>query len=172
MTLFGPILRFIARRLSRRIHTPGALHITTGISRCRVYIRREALEAYASLARRYRNEVGFLCLGTRARRGRKLIIEVAHIDFVAEGSRAYVEMPARDKARVSAARPELQVLGWAHTHPGFGVFWSGTDRANCRDFGDLGINLVFDPQSGELGIAVGTRFVFRGPVSQLLRGDA
>jgi proteasome lid subunit RPN8/RPN11 len=172
MTLFGPILRVLMRSFTRRIHAPDAIGVATGVPRCKLYIRREALQTYVLMARKYRNEVGFLCLGTRARYGRKLVLEVVHIDLVAEGSRAYVELPAREKARVIAARPELAVLGWAHTHPGFGVFWSGTDRENCRDFGENGVNLVFDPLSGELGVALGTRFVFRGPARQLARGGA
>ncbi len=169
MNFFGPIVRVLVRHLSWRIHAPGAIRIACPIPRCRVYIRREALLDYLEIARRFRNEVGFLCLGTRVRRGRKLFIEVAAIDFVAEGTRAHVQMPAADKARVLSGRPGMQVLGWAHTHPGFGVFWSPTDRENCRDFGDHGVNLVFDPHSGELGIAMGARFVFRGPSQHLIR---
>ena len=172
MNVFGPILRLLARRLARRIHAPGAIRVATGLSRCLVYIRREALLGLMAEARRHRNEVGFLCLGTRIRRGRKWIIEVAHIDLVACGTRAHVEMTAADKACVIAARPGMQVVGWAHTHPGFGVFWSETDRQNCRDFGETGVNLVFDPHSGELGVALATRFVFRGAASALVRPHA
>lgn len=44
--------------------------------------------------------------------------------------------------------PELRIVGWYHTHPGFGVFYSEHDRFIQRHFfagaGQLG--LVLDPQ--------------------------
>jgi len=60
--------------------------------------------------------------------------------------------------------PDAEVVGWAHSHPRLGVFFSGTDKENqatWRHPNSLGI--VVDPWSAE-GI-----MVFRGPESEPMR---
>ena len=44
--------------------------------------------------------------------------------------------------------PELKIIGWYHTHPGFGVFFSEHDRFIQRHFfaGDGQLGIVVDPQ--------------------------
>lgn len=52
------------------------------------------------------------------------------------------------------ARRGMKTLGWYHSHPGLGVFMSGTDEFSHRSFfGDRPwyVALVIDPLSGELG---------------------
>jgi proteasome lid subunit RPN8/RPN11 len=50
--------------------------------------------------------------------------------------------------------PDLQIVGWYHTHPGFGVFLSDRDVFIHRSFFDLPhqIALVHDPRSREHGV--------------------
>ena len=49
--------------------------------------------------------------------------------------------------------PDDLVLGWVHTHPGFGIFLSGYDLFIHRNFFSQPwqISLVVDPRSDELG---------------------
>lgn len=52
--------------------------------------------------------------------------------------------------------PHLINVGWFHTHPGHGVFMSGTDKANHRAYEqDWQVALVVDPIRREFGFFVG-----------------
>ncbi len=48
---------------------------------------------------------------------------------------------------------DLQMVGWYHTHPGWGVFLSGMDTFICRNFFNkpLDVALVIDPCRGDRG---------------------
>jgi len=50
--------------------------------------------------------------------------------------------------------PDREIVGWYHTHPGFGVFLSDRDEFIHRSFFDSPhqVALVYDPQSREHGI--------------------
>jgi proteasome lid subunit RPN8/RPN11 len=49
--------------------------------------------------------------------------------------------------------PELQMVGWYHTHPGWGVFLSGMDLFICENFfaQPLDLALVVDPCQNDVG---------------------
>ncbi|MCS6884056.1 MAG: Mov34/MPN/PAD-1 family protein [Acidobacteriota bacterium] len=51
----------------------------------------------------------------------------------------------------------LRIVGWYHTHPGFGVFMSGTDQQTQRQiYGtDWHVAIVFDPIRRDYGIFYG-----------------
>ncbi len=66
-----------------------------------------------------------------------------------------------------AACPDKATVGWYHSHPGLGVFLSGSDRFIHKSFfGDQPwyIALVLDPLSGEHGV-----FVWNG--TEIVRDD-
>ena len=46
------------------------------------------------------------------------------------------------------------MIGWYHSHPGWGVFLSDRDQFICESFfvGRLDIAMVVDPQSKQLGV--------------------
>jgi proteasome lid subunit RPN8/RPN11 len=52
--------------------------------------------------------------------------------------------------------PDLRIVGWYHTHPGFGVFLSGMDLFIHENFFNAAEQLafVYDPHSGEEGLFV------------------
>lgn len=52
--------------------------------------------------------------------------------------------------------PERRIVGWYHTHPGFGVFLSGMDMFIHRNFFDLPWQtaLVYDPLGGDEGMFI------------------
>ena len=49
--------------------------------------------------------------------------------------------------------PDLEMVGWYHTHPGFGIFLSGMDLFICNNFfsRNLDVALVIDPINHERG---------------------
>ena len=55
--------------------------------------------------------------------------------------------------------PDLQILGWYHTHPGFGIFLSGMDLFIHENYftGEQQLAFVYDPIGGDEGL-----FVWRG----------
>ena len=55
--------------------------------------------------------------------------------------------------------PDEKILGWYHTHPGFGIFLSDMDVFICDNFFNLPwqVAFVYDPISGEEG-----NFIWRG----------
>lgn len=125
-----------------------------------VFIRRGALARLLRTGRRYAErravEVGFLCLGRRERDAAGTYTAIEHFPLVGVGTATRVEMPAEAKIAAQRARASLDVVGWAHTHPNFGIFFSGTDLQNCAHYGERAINLVYDPIRGELGFFEGT----------------
>ena len=56
----------------------------------------------------------------------------------------------REKERRFEDRP---IVGWHHTHPGYGIFLSGTDMFSHRNFFNLPwmFAMVVDPRAGTLG---------------------
>jgi proteasome lid subunit RPN8/RPN11 len=65
---------------------------------------------------------------------------------------------ARDVAIALRDMPAgATVVGWFHSHPGLGVFLSGTDLRTQRDcFGaEWQIAVVLDPQRREFGVFAG-----------------
>jgi proteasome lid subunit RPN8/RPN11 len=56
----------------------------------------------------------------------------------------------------SGCDPNLINVGWFHTHPGHGIFMSGTDKANHRAYEhEWQVALVIDPIREEYGFFVG-----------------
>ena len=49
------------------------------------------------------------------------------------------------------------IVGWFHTHPGLGVFMSGTDRQTQRNFFSQPwqVSLVVDPRTEDIGFFAG-----------------
>ncbi|MDD5239904.1 MAG: Mov34/MPN/PAD-1 family protein [Candidatus Nanoarchaeia archaeon] len=72
----------------------------------------------------------FLC---KRARGTHVSIEIDPIDFI---------------DALKTLKKEEGIYGWAHSHPGFGPFMSGTDVTTQRDFQNLfpmAVALVLDP---------------------------
>lgn len=127
------------------------------------FIRRRALaelwRVAVDHAKRRPVEVAFLCMGRRTEDARGPYTVVDQFGLLALGSASSVQVTVVDKERVLRAWPSLDVVGWAHTHPGFGVFFSAFDRITCEDFGPDALNLVVDPIRAELGLAWGAEMM-------------
>ena len=64
-----------------------------------------------------------------------------------------------DRAGVMMARDGSMIVGWYHSHPNLGAFFSGTDRATQRAFFNTAysVGLVVDPLRGEEAWFIGGR---------------
>ena len=72
-----------------------------------------------------------------------------------------------DRARSTMADEDFMVVGWYHSHPNLGAFFSGTDRATQRAFFNraYSVGLVIDPRRSE-------EAWFIGPDSAPLKRDS
>jgi proteasome lid subunit RPN8/RPN11 len=100
-------------------------------------------------------EVGGILVGTRG--GDVVAVEAAIPALKAVGERANVTF-THDvwddvHARIEREYPGKDIVGWYHSHPGFGIFLSGYDRFIHENFfsDPAMIALVVDPLAGQLG---------------------
>lgn len=100
-------------------------------------------------------EVGGILLGTLD--GELASVQVALPALQAVGHRAQVtfthEVWDDILTTVDRDHPELRIVGWYHSHPGFGIFLSEYDKFIHRSFfsDPKMLALVVDPHSGEHG---------------------
>ncbi|MBU6429134.1 MAG: Mov34/MPN/PAD-1 family protein [Cyanobacteria bacterium REEB65] len=79
----------------------------------------------------------------------------------AAGTSVHLRWTAEAWANIFSQRadlaPDLEIVGWYHTHPGLGVFLSGTDRQTHSAFFSQPwqVAIVLDPHDGELGVFAG-----------------
>jgi proteasome lid subunit RPN8/RPN11 len=97
----------------------------------------------------YRDEAGPYLRVDAAVRGEFSGNSSAQVTFTAETWNHIQGVMEKD-------HPELRVVGWYHTHPGFGIFLSDMDLFIHGNFFNLPwqIALVYDPISGEDGVFV------------------
>ncbi len=134
-------------------------------------------ELLPDLARTFlgENECGGLLIGNvyQAEAAGHRVTFTAIVDAIpaqeAQAGPTFVEMGATDLLAVTnylqrlrerqqnVAEADLRIVGWYHTHPGFGVFMSGTDQATQRQvFGmPWQVAVVYDPLNGEYGLFYG-----------------
>jgi proteasome lid subunit RPN8/RPN11 len=85
----------------------------------------------------------------------------------AEGRAAQVTFKAETWTHIQTVmerdHPDARIVGWYHTHPGFGIFLSGMDLFIQDNFFNLPWQaaLVYDPKSGDEGV-----FVWRSGTSE------
>lgn len=98
----------------------------------------------------------------------------------AYGSSTYFKMTPEAWDHISRVRdrdcPDLVTVGWYHSHPGLGVFYSETDRASQKAFfaRPWNFGIVVDPATNEYGLFLGAEssrlhsnhLVFYTPVEQ------
>lgn len=121
-------------------------------------------QIYAHLRRRS-IEMGGLLIGRvfeRARATRAVAIEdaIASEEFDGTGVSLRMGTDVWEKARAQSTAGQ-SVVGWYHSHPNLGAFFSGTDRRTQSSFFNQphSLGLVVDP------IRIEERW-FRGPESQ------
>ena len=151
--------------------------IVAGSAPVLVALQGDAWMRMQAHARSSRVEVGGALLGTahRDERGDLLVDVVAAIP--ATGAReegTYFRMTPEAWEGITAERqaldPGLLIVGWYHTHPGLGIFYSGTDRSTQRAFFTQPWNfgVVIDPQRDGIGYFLGPESV-ELPASRVVR---
>jgi proteasome lid subunit RPN8/RPN11 len=95
----------------------------------------------------YQDEQGPYLYIAGAIRGDRASGLAAQVTFTAETWSAIQEVMDRD-------HPDERIVGWYHTHPGFGVFLSGMDLFIQDHFFNLPwqVALVYDPIGGDEGM--------------------
>ncbi|MEZ5659558.1 MAG: Mov34/MPN/PAD-1 family protein [Burkholderiaceae bacterium] len=138
----------------------------------RISVSRAALEAVLNHLGRARVEQGGLLLGTAhatadapgEQPGRiRLLAAVAAIDndgdAVSLRMRSGVWTDANALLlRLQDAEPASRIIGWYHSHPNLGAFFSATDRHTQRAFFShpYSVGWVIDPIRGEHAAFLGT----------------
>lgn len=126
----------------------------------RIYIHADALERIVTHVREHpRSEVGGVLVGSFYTAGKGRVTEVraaldapdarggaAHVTFTPE---SWAAIHQRVDAEMAGA-----VVGWYHSHPGFGVFMSAQDVFIQENFfdGDGHVALVIDPRKRDVGV--------------------
>ena len=122
-----------------------------------VYIDRRVMESMVRRAQAAEDfEVGgFLLGGFHHHEGRRYVDVTEHVPSLkAESARAHLTFSndaLREFHETHAERyPGTVVLGWYHTHPGYGLFLSADDVFIQKSFyaSDHHVALVIDPQAG------------------------
>jgi len=123
-------------------------------------ITAQAQHTIEAHAQAYRGEVGGVLLGeVYEEQGRYLVsvtaalparYTVAGMIYLTFTGWTWLDLIARRQSY-----PDSKMVGWYHSHPGLGVFLSGSDRFIHRSFfGDQPwyLALVIDPLTGEQGV--------------------
>jgi proteasome lid subunit RPN8/RPN11 len=95
----------------------------------------------------YRDDKGPFLYIESSVRGEHASNESCNVTFTAETWNHIQQVMDREY-------PDRRILGWYHTHPGFGIFLSDMDLFIHRNFFNLPwqVAIVYDPQSGQEGL--------------------
>jgi proteasome lid subunit RPN8/RPN11 len=141
----------------RAIDCLSAINIVSNLWQgIKVYALRSCVETVMSHVRSDRKEVGGLLLGrvyqfdpiTRVSAGSMTILTEAVSSSEYRNSAVSLEMGTEVWSRVGQLLSALRVVvGWYHSHPNLGAFFSGTDRRTQRAFFNHHYSLgwVIDP---------------------------
>ncbi len=119
-------------------------------------------------------EVGGVLVG-KAQPGKIAIVRAAIPALEAQGARASVTFTHEAWAKVHAVMEEkyqdLTIVGWYHSHPGFGIFLSGHDLFIHENFFSekSSVAYVIDPHAGEEGVfgwrSGEVQLLYKGPTT-------
>ena len=145
--------------------TPGLLVIVTD------GVREEVLRHL----RRSQDEQGGLLLGEVFASGESMSVaesravlvsqEIPALDFSSSGISLRMESGVWERARLALGPHEL-IVGWYHSHPGLGAFFSATDRRTQATFfpHPYSVGWVIDPVLDDEMIFVGRESVAPGAI--------
>jgi proteasome lid subunit RPN8/RPN11 len=124
-----------------------------------IVIREEALEAILEFSEQdlTRERGGFLLGGVYGQAPQYVLIRHFHPALEAQGSGASLTFTHDTWATLTRETetnfPHESLVGWQHTHPGFGIFLSGYDLFIHKNFfaQPWQVALVVDPRRSEFG---------------------
>jgi proteasome lid subunit RPN8/RPN11 len=124
-----------------------------------VVVRETVLEAILEFSEQdqTRERGGFLLGGVYGHQPQYVVVRHFHPALEAQGNSASLTFTHETWAalthEIEANFPSESLVGWQHTHPGFGIFLSGYDRFIHKNFFSLAwqVALVVDPRRQEFG---------------------
>lgn len=128
-----------------------------------VLMRAEVLAAIrAHAAEDLNTELGGVLIGNAAEgpEGTLVLIEGSIRALHTDATRGSITFTHETWNAINEAKdrdfPERRIVGWYHTHPGFGLFLSGFDLFIQRNFFDLPwqVAVVVDPRANTAGVFV------------------
>lgn len=135
----------------RSMDAGSALQILLNLARGkRIYVQQSCVDSVMEHIRPERNEVGGLLLGTAWQEGGMPVVfirrSVRSHDFINSPVSLRMNTGVWDAAAAQLGENEF-VVGWYHSHPNLGAFFSGTDRYTQRNFfyHDYSVGWVIDP---------------------------
>lgn len=112
----------------------------------KVLVRPSVIGRFFMFAASGKEEVSALLIGRIE--GEYLVIYDIYLCRRSKGSESRVEMDSEEFVNAAKKFERLFVVGWAHSHPGIGVFMSDTDVETQKDFQSMfpdAVALVLDP---------------------------
>jgi proteasome lid subunit RPN8/RPN11 len=151
--------------ISDLLRTVSALDAVCLLARTRkaptVYLTPECREGIWTHLHSHRTEMGGLLIGLAYVAGTSLpetwgpLVSIERFlpseTFRSSGVSLAMGTEIWDRARSVTAHDDGMVVGWYHSHPNLGAFFSSTDRATQRAFFNqaYSVGLVVDPIRGE-----------------------
>jgi len=129
----------------------------------RVYLHEEALRAVEALAASYpEREIGGVLLGRYATYQDRPYVKIEQVipGIKATGSATQLTFTHETWRQINEAKdrehPELQIVGWYHSHPDLGIFLSRDDLYIHKNFfaNERQVALVVDPINHDRGLFV------------------
>ncbi|MGI9253066.1 MAG: Mov34/MPN/PAD-1 family protein [Thermomicrobiales bacterium] len=129
-----------------------------------IAIDNEAWGALLAHTQSERVEVGGMLLGDVYEDGRgRIALDIRHAipALGALQEPTYFKLTTEAWDHICTVRDtidrDMLIVGWYHSHPGLGAFYSGTDRASQKAFYNepWNIGLVYDPQRDDLALFLG-----------------
>ncbi len=82
-------------------------------------------------------EIGGLLFGKIEERGKKVCLHIYKAVYCGKGSSGEVELNPEKMIEAIKRYPNFRVLGWWHTHPGYGLFLSEKDIRTQKSWQSL-----------------------------------
>lgn len=120
----------------------------------------DALRSYASTDLTY--ELGGVLVGRIGKSGKRMFVEVTHFIPATKGVSHRASFEFTNEAQQEIHRimdtehRDRKIVGWFHTHPGYGIFLSGADQFIDRHYFQekYHIAMVLDPTKPGVEIGV------------------
>lgn len=153
--------------------------ISTYLIGKKIFIKNDCLESIIGHLSSSTHELGGILLGSVVECDMVNVVEYNYLTFIThvvrsemcENSSVSLRMGLDVWQKASALlNQDHLVLGWYHSHPNLGAFFSGTDRATQLSFfnNDYSVGLVIDPYRKEQKCFVGRDArEFRGVIEVL-----
>jgi proteasome lid subunit RPN8/RPN11 len=108
------------------------------------------------------NELGGVLIGRVGKASRRMFIEIKDFIPASKGisHRASFEFTNEAQQEIHEVLqqqfPDQRILGWFHTHPGYGIFLSSADQFIDRNYfnGPYHVAMVIDPTKPEIEVGI------------------